>query len=89
MDHDRETGRQLTETLCYALTRGSTKVGLGSAAGETAVALGIHANTVRNRVRRAENVLDRDLSLQEDKVVLGLAAFIWRRQNQGFKLDSR
>ncbi len=84
VDHDRKSGEQLTKTLCYALTRGSIKDKLGSAAEEAAVPLFVHANTVRNRVKRAEEILGRDLSLQEEKVILGLAAFVWlRRQTKG------
>ncbi len=75
---------------CYALSRGAIKDRLGSAAEEAAVPLLVHANTVRNRVKRAEDILGRDLSLHEDKVILGLAAFVWlRRQTKGSSLDFR
>ena len=90
VDHDRKSGEQLTKTLCYALTRGVIKDKLGSAAEEAAVPLFVHANTVRNRVKRAEDILGRDLCLQEEKVILGLAAFVWlRRQTKGSNLDFR
>jgi DNA-binding PucR family transcriptional regulator len=69
--YDRETGSQLTETLCRVLTSGSLE--------EAAEHLFVHPNTVRYRVRRAEQLLGRELGAPKEKAALTLAAFVWYR----------
>jgi DNA-binding PucR family transcriptional regulator len=78
-NHDEKTGSRLTETLCYTLALGS--------AAEAARRLFVHANTVRYRMRRAEQVLGHDLSSPKDRVAMTLAAFVWLRHNEqgGFR----
>lgn len=70
--YDRETNSCLTETFCLALTSGSTE--------EAAGRLFVHANTVRYRLRRAEEILDKDPSLPKERTAMCLAAFAYLRR---------
>lgn len=71
--YDREHGSELTRTFCLALALGSSR-----AAAER---LFVHENTVRYRVRRAEQILGRDLERPKERTALSLAAFAWLRRN--------
>lgn len=72
--YDAETGSCLTETFCLALTSGS--------AGEAAKDLFVHENTVRYRLRRAGEILGKDLSSPKERTALILAAFVWLRDRE-------
>ncbi|CAA9485241.1 MAG: hypothetical protein AVDCRST_MAG12-1762 [uncultured Rubrobacteraceae bacterium] len=76
--HDESADSQLTETLCLVLAAGPK---------EAARQLFVHPNTVRYRVRRAAEVLGRDLESPKEKTALSLAAFVWLRR--GESTDSR
>ncbi len=71
--YDEEHGTQLAETLCLSLLLDSTE--------EVSRRLYVHANTVRYRTRRAEEILDRDLTLPKERVAANLAAFVWLRRH--------
>ena len=73
ISYDRERGSRLTETFCLSLALDSTT--------EVSRRLFVHENTVRYRMRRAQQILDRDLSSPEERVALGLAAFAWLRKS--------
>ena len=42
----------------------------------------VHANTVRYRMRRAEQILGHGLASPKDRVAMTLAAFIWVRHHE-------
>lgn len=73
ISYDRERASRLTETFCLSLTLDSTS--------EVSRRLFVHENTVRYRMRRAQQILGRDLSSPEERVALGLAAFAWLRKS--------
>lgn len=77
LEHDRKTGSDLTTTFCVALTEGP------QAASKK---LFVHPNTVRYRLRRAEDLLKRDLSSPRDRTALSLAAFVYLRRSSGSPL---
>jgi hypothetical protein len=64
-DYDRDNGSAYIPTLAAYLDA------LGDAVS-TATACGVHANTVRHRMRRVEEFLDVDLSDPDDRLVLWL-----------------
>lgn len=72
ISYDRERGTRLTETFCLSLALDSSS--------EVARRLYVHENTVRYRVRRAEQLLGRDLGSSKERITLGLAAFVWLRR---------
>lgn len=67
--YDKGNGTQMAETLCQVLTSNSTE--------EVAERLFVHANTVRYRARRAEEILGRDLTKPKERAAACLAAFVW------------
>jgi DNA-binding PucR family transcriptional regulator len=64
-DYDRDNGSAYIPTLATYLDA------LGDAVS-TAATCGVHANTVRHRMRRVEELLDVDLSDPDDRLVLWL-----------------
>ncbi len=72
LDHDRAKGSQITETFCLALASCSPE--------EAAEKLFVHPNTVRYRMRRAQEILDVDLTQPKQRTAMGLAAFAWLRR---------
>ena len=76
--HDESAGSQLTQTFCLVLAAGPE---------EAAKRLFVHANTVRYRMRRAAEVLGRDLDSPKERTALSLAAFVWLRRDRS--ADSR
>lgn len=76
--YDEAHGTQLAETFCLSLLLGSTE--------EVSKRLYVHANTVRYRIRRAEQVLDRDLTLPKERVAANLASFVWLRRHADTRL---
>lgn len=71
--YDKNTGSQLTETFCLTLTLGSFE--------EVANRFHVHTNTVRYRVRRAEQILGVNPDLPKDRTATNLAAFVWIRRH--------
>jgi hypothetical protein len=67
--YDSDKDSRLTETLALALTVGSTE--------EVANRLHVHPKTVRYRIRRAEEILGKDLNSPTDRTALSMAAFVW------------
>lgn len=67
--YDEAHGTRMTETLCQVLTSNSTE--------EVAERLFVHANTVRYRARRAEDILDSNLTKPKERAAACLAAFVW------------
>lgn len=68
-DHDARKNTKLTETFCRTLSSGSP--------AEAAKELYVHPNTVRYRMRQAEDILCADLAVPKERTALCLAAFIW------------
>lgn len=71
--HDGNAGSQLTETFCLTLAAGP---------GGAAKRLFVHVNTVRYRMRRAAEVLGRDLDSPKERTAFSLAAFVWLRRDR-------
>jgi hypothetical protein len=67
--YDSDKNSRLTETLALALTVRSTE--------EVANRLHVHPKTVRYRIRRAEEILGKDLNSPTDRTALSMAAFVW------------
>jgi DNA-binding PucR family transcriptional regulator len=75
-DYDAAGGKRLTETFCHALALGST--------AQAARLLFVHENTVRYRVRRAEEILGKSLASPKERTAMTLAALVWlRRRSSG------
>jgi hypothetical protein len=70
--YDAARDASLTETFCHALALGST--------AEAARLLFVHENTVRYRVRRAQEILGSDLGSPKEKTAMTLAALVWLRR---------
>ncbi len=71
--YDANTNSQLIETLTLALTMGPL--------AEVAKRLHVHPKTVKYRLRRAEQILDKRLDSPTDRTALNMAAFVWARRH--------
>lgn len=71
IEHDATSSSHLTETFVLVQTLGSVQ--------EVADRLGVHANTVRYRLHRAEDILGTTQSSPKEHTALALAAFTWKR----------
>ncbi|WP_376795947.1 helix-turn-helix domain-containing protein [Thermogemmatispora sp.] len=71
LDYDRATGSHLTETFVLAQTLGSAQA--------VAERLGVHVNTIRYRLHRAQDLLGNDEQTPKEQTAMALAAFIWQR----------
>jgi len=71
--YDADTNSQLTETLTLALTVATT--------AEVAKRLHVHPKTVKYRIRRAEQILGKNLDSPTDRTALNMAAFVWARRS--------
>lgn len=71
--YDASTNSQLTETLTLTLTMGPL--------AEVAKRLHVHPKTVKYRLRRAEQILDKRLDSPTDRMALNMAAFVWARHH--------
>ena len=71
--YDANTDSQLTETLTLALTMGPL--------AKVAKRLHVHPKTVKYRLRRAEQILDKRLDSPTDRTALNMAAFVWARRH--------
>lgn len=72
--HDERTNSRLTETFCLVLT---------SSPDEAAKSLFVHANTIRYRMRRARQILDKDPDSPKERAAMCLAAFVRSRHHAG------
>jgi sugar diacid utilization regulator len=71
IEYDAANGSYLTETFVLVQTLGSVQA--------VADQLGMHVNTIRYRLHRAESVLGIDQHSPKEQVALTLAAFAWQR----------
>ena len=71
LEYDAANSSHLTDTFVLAQTLGSTQA--------VAEQLGVHVNTIRYRLRRAEDLLETDRTSPKEHAALVLAAFTWQR----------
>jgi sugar diacid utilization regulator len=70
IEYDNVKGSQLTTTFVLVQTLGSTQT--------VADQLCMHVNTVRYRLRKAEDLLGIDHASPKDRIAWALAAFVWK-----------
>jgi len=73
LEYDAANNSHLTDTFVLAQTLGSAQA--------VAEQLGVHVNTIRYRLRRAEDLLGTDQASPKDHAAMILAAFIWQRSH--------
>jgi len=71
IEYDAANGSHLTETFMLAQTLGSAQA--------VADQLGVHVNTIRYRLHRAEDLLGTDQISPKEHAAMVLAAFTWQR----------
>lgn len=71
IEYDTVNGSHLTETFVMARTLGSTQA--------AADQLGVHVNTIRYRLHRAEDILGMEQASPKEQTAMSLAAFTWQR----------
>jgi sugar diacid utilization regulator len=71
LEYDAVNRSHLTDTFVLAKTLGSAQAVAGQ--------LGVHVNTIRYRLRRAEDLLGTDQTSPKEHAALVLAAFTWQR----------
>lgn len=71
VEYDTTNGSHLTETFILAQTLGSVQA--------VADQLGVHVNTIRYRLHRAEDILGTDKASPKEHTAMMLAAFAWKR----------
>jgi DNA-binding PucR family transcriptional regulator len=71
LEYDAANSSHLTDTFVLAQTLGSAQ--------EVAEQLGVHVNTIRYRLRRAEDLLGTDQTSPKEHAAMVLAAFAWQR----------
>ena len=71
IEYDTANNSHLTETFVLARTLGCVQ--------EVANQLGVHVNTVRYRLHRAENNPGIDQTSPKERTAMALAAFTWQR----------
>ena len=71
LEYDAANGSSLTDTFVLAQTLGSAQA--------VAEQLGVHVNTIRYRLRRAEDLLGTDQASPKERAAMVLAAFTWQR----------
>jgi hypothetical protein len=69
--HDASNSSQFTETFVLAQTLGSAQA--------VAEKLGVHVNTIRYRLHKAEEILGKELTSPKEHMAMAFAAFIWER----------
>ncbi|MBV9711974.1 MAG: helix-turn-helix domain-containing protein [Ktedonobacteraceae bacterium] len=69
LEHDSSKGTELTTTFVLAQTLGSAQ----SVADE----LNVHVNTIRYRLRKAEDLLGTEQASPQERIAWGLASSIW------------
>ncbi len=71
IEYDAANGSHLTETFVLAQTLGSVQT--------AAEQLAVHVNTVRYRLRKAQDILGIEQASPKEQTALALAAFCWQR----------
>jgi len=71
LEYDAANSSHLTNTFVLAQTLGSAQA--------VAEQLGVHVNTIRYRLRRAEDLLGTDKASPKEHAAMVLAAFTWQR----------
>ena len=71
LEYDAANNSQFTETFVLVQTLGSIQ--------EVADKLGVHVNTIRYRLHKAEEILGKELASPKEHMALALASFIWER----------
>ncbi len=71
LEYDAANSSHLTDTFVLVQTLGSAQA--------VAEQLGVHVNTIRYRLRRAEDLLGIDQTSPKERAALVLAAFTWQR----------
>jgi sugar diacid utilization regulator len=71
LEYDAANSSHLTDTFVLAQTLGSAQA--------VAEQLGVHVNTIRYRLRRAEDLLGTDQASPKEHAAMVLAAFTWQR----------
>ncbi len=71
LEYDAANSSHLTGTFVLAQTLGSAQA--------VAEQLGVHVNTIRYRLRRAEDLLGTDPTSPKEQAAMVLAAFTWQR----------
>jgi PucR C-terminal helix-turn-helix domain len=71
IEYDAASGSHLTETFVLAQTLGSAQA--------VANQLGVHVNTIRYRLHRAEDILGAEQTSPKEHAAMLLAAFTWQR----------
>ncbi len=71
IEYDAAKGLHLTETFVLAQTLGSAQA--------VADQLGVHVNTIRYRLHRAEDILGTEQASPKERAAMVLAAFTWQR----------
>jgi sugar diacid utilization regulator len=69
LEYDKTRSTDLTTTFVLAQMLGSTQ-----AVGDE---LGVHVNTIRYRLRKAEDILGIDEASPKERIAWGVASFIW------------
>jgi DNA-binding PucR family transcriptional regulator len=69
LEYDTSKGTELTITFVLAQTLGSAQT--------VADELGVHVNTIRYRLRKAEDLLGAVQASPQERIAWGLAASIW------------
>jgi DNA-binding PucR family transcriptional regulator len=69
LEHDKSKGTDLTTTFVLAQTLGSVQA--------VSDELGVHVNTIRYRLRKAEDILGIEEASSQGRVSWGVASSIW------------
>lgn len=69
LEHDRSRSTDLTTTFVLTQILGSTQA--------VSDELGLHANTIRYRLRKAEEILGVEEASPQERIAWGFASFIW------------
>jgi len=80
IEHDEAHGSHLTETFVQAQMLGSARA--------VADRLGVHVNTIRYRLHRAEDILGTEQASPKEQTAMALAAFAWTRFHPAEQLPS-
>jgi sugar diacid utilization regulator len=71
LEYDKSKGTDLTTTFVLAQMLGSTQA--------VSDELGVHVNTIRYRLHKAEDILGIEEASPKERIAWGLASFIWMR----------
>jgi DNA-binding PucR family transcriptional regulator len=71
LEYDKSKGTDLTTTFVLAQMLGSTQA--------VSDELGVHVNTIRYRLHKAEDILGIEEAFPKERIAWGFASFIWMR----------